>query len=365
MANTQMTLNVGHVGFQRDNPSSSETATLASKPLKKYTNLIGAVLSVSLIAGVGVWGYKLIMRDVTGIPVVRAAEGQMRERPEEPGGQLALHQGLAVNEVAADGQASGPVDRLVLAPKPAGLKEEDQPISVEVAAPVQQPDPLAGVQTGIPVDTQTADDAGSDVVAEATTVPQAAPVQQPAPLDVAAALETGDIDAIVAELSNGAGQIEASPLGEEATTPEVQAVVTPVARPAVYTGPGLKLSKRPQLRPLGAIQRPTDVTPVAAVAEVAASGPKEVDGANLPVGTRLVQLGALDTPENARAHWDKLATKFGDYMQDKDRVIIKASSGGRDFYRLRAVGFTDLADARRFCSALVAEGADCIPVVTR
>jgi hypothetical protein len=35
------------------------------------------------------------------------------------------------------------------------------------------------------------------------------------------------------------------------------------------------------------------------------------------------------------------------------------------FYRLRAHGFTDLSDARRFCAAFVAGGVDCIPVVTR
>jgi hypothetical protein len=29
------------------------------------------------------------------------------------------------------------------------------------------------------------------------------------------------------------------------------------------------------------------------------------------------------------------------------------------------MGFADLGEARRFCSALVAERADCIPVVTR
>ncbi|HBS49363.1 MAG TPA: sporulation protein SsgA, partial [Rhodobacteraceae bacterium] len=33
--------------------------------------------------------------------------------------------------------------------------------------------------------------------------------------------------------------------------------------------------------------------------------------------------------------------------------------------RLRAMGFDDISDARRFCSALVAGGADCIPVTTR
>ncbi len=52
-------------------------------------------------------------------------------------------------------------------------------------------------------------------------------------------------------------------------------------------------------------------------------------------------------------------------MNGKDRLIQRAESGGRTFYRLRAMGFDDLADARRFCSALVAEEAACIPVVVR
>ena len=60
-----------------------------------------------------------------------------------------------------------------------------------------------------------------------------------------------------------------------------------------------------------------------------------------------------------------LNARFGDYLAGKRRLIQEASSGGRTFYRLRALGFDDLSDARRFCSALVAEGADCIPVVTR
>ena len=49
-------------------------------------NWVGALMSVALIAGLGVWGYQLAMRDVTGVPVVRALEGPMRVTPEEPGG---------------------------------------------------------------------------------------------------------------------------------------------------------------------------------------------------------------------------------------------------------------------------------------
>ncbi|MDP5361786.1 MAG: hypothetical protein NWP79_06545 [Paracoccaceae bacterium] len=101
-------------------------APSAGKP--RVTNLVnyaGAALSLTLILGVGFWGYKLIMRDVTGIPVVRAMEGDMRVLPDNPGGDVALHTGLAVNEVAALGEAGGPEDRLVLAPRTAGLTPED------------------------------------------------------------------------------------------------------------------------------------------------------------------------------------------------------------------------------------------------
>ena len=91
----------------------------------------------------------------------------------------------------------------------------------------------------------------------------------------------------------------------------------------------------------------------------------EVDPDSLPKGTRLAQLGAYETAEIARSEWDRLAGQFADYMADKQRVVQQASSGGRTFWRLRAVGFEDLSDARRFCSALMAENADCIAVTVR
>jgi hypothetical protein len=67
----------------------------------------------------------------------------------------------------------------------------------------------------------------------------------------------------------------------------------------------------------------------------------------------------------ARSEWERLTAQLGDLLDGKRRVVQRAESGGRIFYRLRAAGFEDLADARRFCSALQAERAECIPVVTR
>ena len=79
-------------------PASAEGATLTpqSNSLTFMMNLAGAAISLALLIGIGVWGYQLLSRDVSGIPVVRAAEGEMRVRPEDPGGQLAQHTGTPV-----------------------------------------------------------------------------------------------------------------------------------------------------------------------------------------------------------------------------------------------------------------------------
>ena len=88
-----------------------------------------------------------------------------------------------------------------------------------------------------------------------------------------------------------------------------------------------------------------------------------IDPATIPPGTRLVQLGAYGSEDVAKAEWANAIANFGDYMVGKERVVQQAETGGRTFWRLRALGFEDLSDARRFCAVLVSDGANCIPVV--
>jgi hypothetical protein len=261
------------------------------------TNMAGAVISLALIGGIGTWGYGMVMRDVSGVPVVRALEGPMREAPEEPGGSPAAHQGLAVNEVAGNGAAAPPPDQVIIAPQPIDLTSED-------------------------------------ALAPAPSPARTTPVARPRPADVHLA--------VVREET-----VEAAPAPE----------VAPV-RVATVSG-GLGQSLRPRTRPATA-----DPVTFALAAATSASA-EEVEPQSLPLGTRLAQLGAFESAEVARAEWDRLSVRLGDLLEGKSRVVQRAESGGRTFYRLRAVGFEDLADARRFCSALQAEKAECIPVVTR
>ncbi|MGX9847015.1 SPOR domain-containing protein [Limimaricola litoreus] len=288
----------------------------------------GAIVSLALVLGIAVWGYKLWVRDVTGIPVVRAMQGPMREAPEDPGGEIALHKGLAVNDIAAMGEAAGPEERLVLAPPGPGLTEEDLLVQPTAEAGELRPgEDLAGAMPQFDPERPMSAD---DVAALADSIAAgAAPLGAPEP---ASNLLPGPDAAVIA-----------------AAEPERRGPVPP-ARPAL---------------------RPTALRPATAMAAAAAPAPKPeaapVTVSTTPIapGTSLVQLGAFESPEVAGQEWLRLKGRFGELLAGHDRLVQEAVSGGRTFFRLRATGFADLAEARRFCSALVAEDAACIPVVVR
>lgn len=292
--------------------------------VSSLANWAGAAVSLALLIGVGVWGYKILARDVSGVPVVRAVSGLMREEPKSPGGLPAAHQGLAVNDVAAGGLAAEPADHIILAPPPINLDAEDTPMQAALMAaePVQmQPGALSGQM-----------DDGQNASIQALADQLTAGVK---PLSGAAEL-TGQTDVAA-----------------------VKPVDVALLSPRVAGGLGRSL--RPRARPAGL----TTLTVQDTVARAVTVSQGEIDAASVPVGTRLAQLGAYASRDIALSEWDRLNGKFSEYLDGKSRVIQKATSGGRVFYRLRAMGFADLNDARRFCSALMAEKADCIPVVTR
>lgn len=314
----------GGFSSERQAPRYGAKDAMKAAKVQRTVNLAGAVTSLALVVGLGVWGYKLAVRDVNGVPVIRALEGPMRIAPADPGGEIADNQGLAVNRVAAEGVAAPPPEKLVLAPRPvelapedtAGLGSEAMPELSEAAAP-------AAALT-----------ANADLALAA-----APPTESANPTEVA----------VDAALSEALGEIP----GDVAEADDVtltEELAEPVPEGAITTSP------RPKLRP-GA--RDVVAAPKAAVAVAA---PNEIDPATIPAGTRLVQFGTFDTAEEARAEWVRLSGQFGELMAEKSMVVQPAESGGRTFYRLRAHGFDGEDDARRFCSAFVSENAICIPV---
>ncbi len=343
--------------YEQERTSAQDQDGQGGVPL---VSVIGAALSVALIIGVGYWGYELAMRDVNGVPVVRALEGPMRVQPEDPGGMAAEHQGLAVNAVAAQGGAARPADTLTLAPQVTGLASEDQPADPS-ATTLLEAAPVPPAET--------------DEIKAASNAAVLAALQIDDPADAARALADALAKDVV-PLGDPAGEAPIATAAPTAVTEEAPTPV-PVPAPAVKSDridasiPGVKRSPLPQRRPASIQAAAASVTtraannPSTVPLASAPSDVQELDPTSLSVGTRLVQLGAYDSPDVARAEWGKLAARFDEYMEGKARVIQQAQSGGKTFYRLRAHGFDNLSDARRFCAVLVADKAACIPVVTR
>ncbi|WP_240789475.1 SPOR domain-containing protein [Pseudooceanicola onchidii] len=324
-------------------------------------------MSIALVIGVGVWGYKTMVRDVSDVPVVRAAKDPMRIAPEDPGGTLAGNTGLAVNQVAAEGVAEKPADRLILAPEPIQLTSEDESskalaemiaaenraadlaraaVQSAEATPDAAPDTVSGDQS-------EADDGTlarlTDMLTRDAKPLSGETVQQvSAEGPIAAALMRAQQQAdLSADEPTGPAVEEARP-EPVAFSPTNDAVPTTVVRPRMRPGAGSSSG------PAAMIAAPSPgMTSV------------DVDPRSIMPGTRLAQLGAYDSVDIARQEWDRFSGRFSDYMNGKQRVIQEASTGGRTFYRLRVMGFDDLAAARYFCAALVAEQADCIPVVAK
>ncbi len=312
-------------------------------------NIAGGVCSIALVVGLGVWGYKLAVRDVNGVPVIRAMAGPMRVMPQAPGGDVASFQGLSVNAVAAVGTAASMPDQVLLAPAPVELASEDAP-----GLGVHDPSPVAGGATiaadlgmdvgSAPIDPTALEPLPQDTLPVTVTSPPAG-----ADIGTGSATDEAIARALADALADGA--VPFTDLAPDVAADLTEDALAPQSSP------------RPRARPVAGVESPVIADPATPAAS--AVGPTEIDPSSLSVGTRLVQLGAFDDDAGARAEWARLQGEFGDVMAGKALVIQAAQSGGRTFYRLRAHGFAGEDDARQFCSALVARNTPCIPALHR
>ena len=287
-----------------------------SRAIGSVANWIGGLVSLALVIGVSLWAYRLVVRDVSGVPVIKASSEPMRVAPQNPGGTAALNQGLSVNQVVEAGDDTQP-EFVTLAPRPVALGDDD--------IPTAQIEPVS-------------------------TAVIAAPSRKAATLD---------IQTLADQIA-----VEVAPLDDEFDTSEIVRLDSSSIENALkqaLSEPQNSVeffSLRPRKRPNG-LQRDM-VDPNGELAALRELAPDQI-----PVGTALVQLGAFASPEIARSEWLRLSGKFSSFMAGRELVIQRAVNGGRIFYRLRAAGFSDLSDARRFCSTLKAAETDCVPVVTR
>jgi len=314
--------------------AGSRLDLMPGQRMHKTIRLAGGALSLALIAGLGHWGYKLAMRQIHGIPVIAAPEGPARVAPEIPGGELAQYQGMAVNAIAALGEAAPTTERMMLAPTATELGQDDV-----ASESLQASD---GTALAEPATSESRQVVPSETLA----------AMQPADGQLSEPLPDGPVDQIDdPALLQGDGSLPLAP--EDLVAADV---------------PGVATSPFPPVRPAdGAVSGDDVVAEAAAAAVAAALSPPaniDLDPAAITPGTELVQIGSFDTEATAKLEWDKTVARYGALMDGKRRVIQKAESGGRSFYRLRVQGFAARDDAVRFCAVLKANGP-CVPAQVR
>lgn len=165
---------------------------------------------------------------------------------------------------------------------------------------------------------------------------------------------------------------------------ELEAVTTPDAEPAatgdtpiVFDRPegliGDPTMTRPERRvPVQGLSPNADLLSNAiadAIAEEAGGGPAPV-GNTAPVtsiaaGTVLIQFDVYDDEASAIRDWDVFVESHRDLIGSLTRYIERREAGGRVFYRLRAMGFDDMAHAENLCKALVLRDVPCITARAR
>ncbi|WP_424927471.1 SPOR domain-containing protein [Amaricoccus tamworthensis] len=283
---------------------------------------VSALVFLGLIAGMGVWAWRLGTRDAREVPIIRAMEGPARITPEDQGGFVAPNTDLEINSVLEGNPAPVPRETATALAQPEVLTEEDGPqgtLEITATAPEPVEDPDAEITLGgepveaLPEDAIAGDDA---------------PTVQP-----------GELSALVESLQ--------SPEPEEA---EEAAPFSTGPRP---------LSRPRHLRAAPAATTAASTTPAAAAPVV----PKEV--ASVPTGSRLIQLGAFDSEQITRSAWANLVAKHGDLLGSKSLYVQRTTNNSRVFYRLRVAGFSNTTQTRDMCEALRARGVDCIPVTVQ
>ncbi|MEL7470594.1 MAG: SPOR domain-containing protein [Pseudomonadota bacterium] len=360
--------------FDEFDPSELEPSRF-SRIRSAISTAIGALVAMALLLTLGVWFYRLGVRDAQNVPIIRAAIEPAKTRPDDPGGLVAPHQDVSSYGVAdsAGVQASA----AVIAPPPPEPRAEDvamgelTPVSDAPVAPQKPAATVANALSGA-VDDALKDVSTEDLIKQAeeiaavvravqqpdaSTAPEetaakpaeaapqqpeeAAQVQEPEPTDEPAADATGEQLALATPAtSEDTAEAEAN---EEEPAPEITggSREAPAISPPVLKRPPNLLDR---VKQAGAVEK-------ASASELSARAAQSAVQ---------IQLAADPSEAVIRAMWAKIRRANDDILHDRALAVGTTISGGTTYYRLRVGPFRDGAEARSVCQALKARGQDCL-----
>ena len=294
---------------------------------------IGALVAMALLMALGIWFYRLGVRDAQNVPIIRASLEPEKERPADPGGLVAPHQEIESYDVAGNQPAASAA--AVVAAQPPQPRPEDVP--------------MAALQ---PI--------------EAQPEPEPQPAQAVAPSEAAApANEAPRSPAEVASTEPGAQTDQQLALNETAVTePQPTAPVETEAEPAVVESEDPAeivgaTAYAPTRSPV-ALPRPANLK-ARIVAAAETEEQSQVDLVKAAASSRVqIQLAADPSETGIRSKWRAIQQANDDILHNRALAVQTTVSGGTTFYRLRVGPFRSAEEARSVCQALKGRGQDCI-----
>ena len=363
----QAPLAPGNVGASAEAGAPAPQAPLAPR------NAVGrrwgipaliAWVTLSAFAGALWFAYEQGVRKgmETGFPVVRADDGPVKIRPDDPGGLEVPHRDKRIYERMAGGDEASPEEEARLRPEPeqpvtreallASSATEEGDAAGTAAAPVPPP-PRDEVESGLgmagttaapvppPKATDSASGGSSAAPAEAQMKPEttAAPVPPPK----AAASASGSSSAAPAEAQAKPETAEAS-----ASEPPAEEVAPP--------------PPPPPSAPAETKAKPARQASVAPPPRQAVASRTEASGRANRSRPR-IQIGSYRSAEEAERAWKRLNAREKPILGALDPLVARADLGDRGiFYRLQAGPFESVKAARAACARLEQRKLGCLVV---
>ncbi|HAD86830.1 MAG TPA: hypothetical protein DCG48_05650 [Rhodospirillaceae bacterium] len=315
------------------------------------------LLVLVLVTGAGLGGFLFGDRlaDMGGgeggqVPVVHAAQGAIKVRPQNPGGQEIPFRDYDINKRMQGEEPTGRVENLLPPP------EQAKALPQETAAPPAGTPPVPAAQTG-------ADPAPPAEQANAESLLPAAPA--PAPTPVAPQPLTPSSAAPAA--------VQPAPTPPPAKTVAVAPTPKPAPQPA--PPPPAPQTQAPAGGPMQLVPKSQQTAPTPAQAPAAApaqEAPKETAKAapappaapeTIPASSWQIQLAASRAATAAKAEGERLKKKYSDVLGAMAVNIVRADLGAKGvFYRIRLGPAGDKTQARAVCANLSKRGQGCLVI---
>lgn len=297
------------------------------------------------------------------IPLVKAAPGPVKVRPENPGGlrvpdrdKLVYDriQGKTAERTEGDGPLPDrgperllpPPEEPLPKPSASGKPAKAEPLKKD-AAPSEpaQPEKLAGKPEPQPVAKPLAK---VPTIKDVKTAKRPPPPPPP-PAPPAAAKSKSPVLAAVQRLSKPEAETPAPEKGKQTPTAERQ---PPEPKPPTPAPTPTVLPTKPP--------PPVPAAPKKTAAKTTDPQPKPQP---IPKSRAyLVQLAAARSPQGARTEWSRLRSKHLDLLGDLGLTVTKADLGPARgiYYRLRAGPISGEAKARQLCKQLAERQVGCL-----